>query len=263
MRTLALALGCLAFTGNGRRIHTTQDKADSPQSMNKFASLLLASGTPGAAWQAATAGPSTNHFAQKRTRTSPVSMRNPYKNTPKDELDAFQDPDRWGELVKVDENFLFEEAIIPDLTPTARILSNLQDKGILSQISELGLLSKAEEGGLFSSLESAGAFSKLEQYLPLVDDLELLELAQQIVDEELPLVPASGALLAVLPAWIAAVVLGGISEPIPLVLTGLVALLAGVAGGAGLALNAGIEILRDNPRRTCETEFGYNPYANQ
>ena len=63
-----------------------------------------------------------------------------------------------------------------------KLLTRLEELGLLSSLAETGFLSSAEASGLFSKLEAAGAFSSAEKLLPLADKLNVLALAETLIN---------------------------------------------------------------------------------
>lgn len=87
---------------------------------------------------------------------------------------------------------------------TFPLLQRLGELKFTTALAKTGALTAAEQGGVFSFLESLGAFSTAEKLLPIIDDLGVLQIAQDIIDTESGVIAGQGAALAALgPLYVA------------------------------------------------------------
>lgn len=86
------------------------------------------------------------------------------------------------QIVSFDQDGVFDQAVKGSTKPPVKLLSRLEELGLLSSLAETGFLSNAEASGLFSKLEAAGAFSSAEKLLPLADKLNVLALAETLIN---------------------------------------------------------------------------------
>jgi hypothetical protein len=101
-------------------------------------------------------------------------------------------------MVSFDRDGVFEARERSDPKPPVKLLNRVDELRVLTSLADAGLLSGAEKAGVFSKLEKAGAFSTIEKLLPVLDNLNLLSTAENLLN-----VPANVQVLA------AAALLGG------------------------------------------------------
>jgi hypothetical protein len=94
-------------------------------------------------------------------------------------------------VIGIDRDGVFETRELAEAKPPVKLLNRLTELRVLTNLADAGLLSKAEEAGVFSKLEKAGAFSTIEKLLPLLDDLKLLGVVENLLN-----VPANNQVFA-------------------------------------------------------------------
>jgi len=90
------------------------------------------------------------------------------------------------------------------------LVQRLGELKLSTALSNTGILTAAEESGVFSALEKQGAFSTAERLLPLVDQLGLLQTAQEFLDKDSSEIAVEGAVLASLGPIYVALNAGGV-----------------------------------------------------
>jgi hypothetical protein len=81
-----------------------------------------------------------------------------------------------------DRDGVFEARELSEPKPPVKLLNRISELRVVTSLADAGLLSKAEEAGVFSKLEKAGAFSTIEKLLPVLDDLNLLGTAENLLN---------------------------------------------------------------------------------